>query len=170
MLGRLLQYLQKRVEGRRREHVDFVHDIHALFHLRGRVDRLVAQRTHVVHAVVGRRVQLHHVKEAAALDAKTARTRIAGVAVHRVLAVDRLGQDLRAGRLARASRAGKEIGVRKPPLGDLPLQRRGDVLLPYHIRKGLWPPLAVKRLIHDPTPSIKKLLRIQPRNRRPHGT
>ena len=171
MLGRLLQDLEQRVERGRREHVDFINDIHALFHLRGRIDGLVAQRAHAVHAVVGRRVQLDHVEQTPAFNAEAARAAVAGVSVHRMLAVDRARQDLCAGRLARAARASEKVGVRQPTLGHLTTQRGGDMLLPDHVGKGLRPPLAVKRLIHPhPSHKIKMLLRIQPRNRRPCGT
>ena len=152
--------------------MDFVHDVDAALDLGGRIDRLVAQGADAVHAVVGRGVELHHVEKAAAFDAEAARAAVAGVAVHGAFAVDRLGENFGAGGLARAARAGEEIGVREPPLSDLTLQRRGDMLLPHHVRKRLGPPLAVKRLIHllRLPFRIKKLLRIQPRNRHPHGT
>ena len=133
--------------------MDLVDDIHALFHLCGGIDGLVAQRAHTVHAVVGRRVQLDHIQQPPALDTETARAAVAGVAVFRVLAVDRARKDLGAGRLARTARAGEEVGVRQPPLGHLALQGLGDVLLADHVGKGLGTPLAVKRLIH-PQPSL----------------
>ena len=150
----------------------FVDDIHAFFYLRGRIDGLVTQRAHAVHAVVRRRVQLDHIQKPAALDAKAARAAVAGIAVFRLLAVDRAREDLCAGRLARTARAGEEVGVRQPPLRYLALQGLGDVLLADHVGKGLGTPLAVKRLIHpQPSPfSIKILLRIQLRDRRPCGT
>ena len=87
--GRLFQDLEQRVERGRREHMHLVDDVHALFHLRGGIDRLVAQRAHAVHAVVRRCVQLHHVQKPAALDAEAARAAVAGIAVFRLLAVDR---------------------------------------------------------------------------------
>ena len=173
MLGRLLQYLQQRVERGRGEHMHLVHDIHAPLHLCGRIDRLVAQRAHAVHAVVGRRVQLHHIQQPPALDAKATRAAVARVAVHRMLAVDRARKDLCAGRLACAARTGKQVSVRQPSLRHLPPQRGGDMLLPHHIGKGARPPLAVKRLIHPAAllyKDIKSLLRIQLRDRRPCGT
>ena len=131
----------------------FVDDVHALFHLRGGVDRLVAQRAHAVYAVVRRRVQLYHVQKSPALDAEAARAAVAGVAVFRVLAVDRAREDLRAGRLACAACAGEEVGVRQPPIRYLALQGLGDMLLADHVGKGFGTPLAVKRLIH-PQPSL----------------
>ena len=171
MLGRLLQDLEQCVERGRRKHVDFVDDIHAFFYLRGRIDGLVTQRAHAVHAVVRRRVQLDHVEQPPALDAKAARAAVAGVAVFRMLAVDRARKYFGAGRLARAARAGEKIGVRQPPLRHLALQGLGDVLLTDHVGKCFGTPLAVKRLIHpQPSLTIEILPRIQLRNRRPCGT
>ena len=65
MLGRLLERFEQRVERADREHVHLVDDEHALFDLRGRVARLVAQVADVVHAVVRGRVDLGHVEHRA---------------------------------------------------------------------------------------------------------
>ena len=149
MLRRLLQNFQKSIERRCGEHVDLVHDINAVLHARGRVDRLIAQRTNMIHAVVGRRVQLQNIQQTAVVDPKAGRALVARITVNRMLAVDRLGQDLRAGGLARAARSCKEIGVAEPPLRHLAAQRFGDVLLSDDIRECLRPPFAVKSLIHN---------------------
>ena len=50
---------------------------------------------------------------------RQAATLVAGVAVHRVLAVDRLGEDLGAGGLAGAPGAGEKVGVGQPAGGHL---------------------------------------------------
>ena len=88
MFGRFLQNLEQRVERRGGEHVHLVHDVDALFDLRGRVDRFIAQRADVVHAVVGRGIQLGHIEKRARLDAEAGGAGIAGVAGLRILAVD----------------------------------------------------------------------------------
>ncbi len=74
----------------------------------GREDCLVAQHAHIVHTVVGRRVQLDHVENGAVLNAAAGVALVAGVSVHRVLAVDRLGENARAGRFARAAGTDKK--------------------------------------------------------------
>jgi len=152
VLRRLLQNLEQRVERRGREHVHLVNDVDALFDLRRRVHRLIPQGAHAVHAVVGRGVHLRHVEERARLDAHARRAGVAGVTVLRILAVDRLGEDLGAGGLARAARAGEQVRVGEPPLGDLPPERRGDMLLSDDVGEGFGPPLAVERLIQEHTP------------------
>ena len=103
MLGRLFERLEQRVERADREHVHLVDDENTLFDLCGGIARLVAQVADVVHAVVGRRVDLGHVEHRAVQNAAARRALVARVAVYRMLAVDRTRQYLRAGGLARAA-------------------------------------------------------------------
>ena len=148
-MGRgFLQDFQQGVESRCGEHVDLVDDIHAVAHAGGGIDGLVPQGAHMVYAIVGGRVQLQHIQQAAVVNPQAGLTLVAGVPVHRVLAIDRLCQDFGAGGFAGAPGAGKQVGVGEAALGRLPPQRLRDMLLPDHIRKGLGPPLAIQRLIH----------------------
>ena len=148
MLGRLFDDLQQRIEGRDRKHMHLVDDIDALFYGRGREDGFLPQGADVVDAVVGGSVQLDHIEDRAIGDTAAGGAFSAGVAVHRVLAVDRAGEDARTGRFARSPRANKQIRVREPRCTHLVLQGLGDVLLADDVVKGLRPPFAVKRLIH----------------------
>ena len=120
-----------------------VNDVHALAHRRGREERLLPQGAHIVHAVVGGRVQLYHVHDGAVQDAAAGRALPTGIAVHRVLTVDRAGQDAGAGGLARAAGADEEIGMGQAVVPDLVFQRLRHVLLTDDRVKGLGPPLAV---------------------------
>ena len=151
MLRRLLQNFQQRVERRFGEHVHLVDDVHALAYCGGREDCLVAQHAHIVHAVVGRRIQLDHVENGAVLNAAAGVALVAGVSVHRVLAVDRLGENARAGRFARAAGADKKIGVAKPSGTHLGLERFGDERLPHHIVKGFRPVFPVQSFVQNPS-------------------
>ena len=139
----LLQDLQQGVEGRRGEHVDLVHDIDPLADRGGRIDRLVPQGADLIHAVVGGGVQLQHVQDRAVLDALAGGAPVAGIAVRRMLTVDRPGQDLGAGGLARAPGAGEQIGMGEAAGSHLPLEGLSDMGLPHHIVKGSGPPFAV---------------------------
>ena len=130
----------------------FVDDVDPLFHLGGRKHRLFPQGADVVHAVIGGRVQLHHVHHTALQDAPAGSAAAAGVSVLRMLAVYSPGQDPRAGGLAGAAGADEEIGVGKTSVSHLALQRLGDMLLADDLVKGLWPPFAVQSLIHVPLP------------------
>ena len=147
MLRRLFQYLQQRVEGGGAQHVHLVDDVNALFHARGGKHGLLPQRADVLHAVVGGGVDLHHVEDAALVDAAAGGALAAGVAVHGVQAVDGLGQYLGAGGLARPARAHEKIGVRQPARGHLGLERFRYVFLPADLVKGARPVFAVKCLI-----------------------
>ena len=143
MLGRLLERLEQSVECADREHVHLVNDEHALFDLCGGIARLIAQVTDIVHTIVGSRIDLGHIEHRAVQYAAARRTLVARVAVHRVLAVDRARQDLGAGGLARAARAGEQVGMAQPPGLELRAQGIRDMLLADHVRERLRPPLAV---------------------------
>ena len=127
--------------------MNLVHDVHPLAHGGGGVHRLVPQGPNLIHAVVGGGVQFQHVQDGAAFNAQAGGTGVAGVAVHRVLAVHRPGQDLGAGGLAGAPGAGEEIGVAQTAGGHLPLERLGNMGLAHHIVKGAGPPFAVQGLV-----------------------
>ena len=141
--GGLLQDLQQGVEGGGGQHVDLIHDVHTLPHGGGGVHRLVPQGADLVHAVVGGGVQFQHVQNGAVFDAQTGGAPVAGVAIHRSLAVYRPGQDLGTGGLAGAPGASEQIGVGEPVPRHLLLEGVGNVALPHHVVKGAGPPLAV---------------------------
>ena len=143
MGGRLFQRFQQGVEGRCGQHVYLVDDVYLIMTGTGCVGCLVPQVADVVHTVVGRGVHLHHVEDAAVVDALADFALAAGVAVMGVEAVDRLGEDLRAGGLARAAHAGKQVGVAYAARRYLIAQRRDDAALCDDILKPLGSPFAV---------------------------
>ena len=151
VLRRLFQNFQQRVERRFGEHMHLVNDVHALAHRSRREDRLVAQHAHIVHAVIGRRVQLDHVENGAVLYTAAGVALVAGIPVHRMLAVNRFGENARAGRFARAAGADKKIGVAKPSGTHLGLERFGDERLPHHIVKGFRPVFPVQSFVQNPS-------------------
>ena len=61
------------------------------------------------------------------------------------LAVERPGQDAGRGGLAAAARAGEQVGVVDPVVGQRPLQRLGDMLLADHVGEGVGPVAPVER-------------------------
>ncbi len=65
---RLLQGLQKRVPGGRREHVRLVEDVHLAASRDGRVGNTLAQFANVVDRVVRRRIHLDHIQGASVRD------------------------------------------------------------------------------------------------------
>ena len=146
--GRLLQRLEQGVEGRCGEHVYFVDDIYLIIAGAGGVGGFVPQVADIVHTVVGGGVHLHHVQNAAVVDAAADLAFAAGVALLGAETVDRLGKDFGAGGFAGAPDAGEQIGVAHPPGGDLMLQRGHHGPLAHHILKPLGPPLAIERTVH----------------------
>ena len=152
MLRRLLDDLQKGVEGRHGEHVHLVDDIDPAGDLRGGVDRVVPEDAHLVDAVVGCRVDLQNIQAASRIDGAAGSAVAAGASVLEVGAVEGFGQDLGAGGLAGASRAGEEVGVADFSGFELGSQRLGDSCLPHHVVKGLGSIFPVKRLVHPAPP------------------
>ena len=84
---------------------------------------------------------------ATGVDALAGLAAVAGVPVHRVLAVDRLREDLGAGRLAGAARTGKQVSMGMPTRPHLVHEGPGDVFLPDDVREDLGSPLPVQGLI-----------------------
>ena len=80
------------------------------------------------------------------------------VAVHAAaLAVERLGDQPRAGRLADAAGAGEEVGVGDAAALERAREHRGDVLLPDHVGERLRPVLQGKRAMGHGSPhSIRR--------------
>ena len=120
-----------------------VDDIHTLFDRNRRKHGLLAQLADVINAVVRCGVDLDDVHDASVLDAEAGRALAAGIAVHGVLAVERLGKYLRAGCLARATRSDEQIRVRGAACRYLIFKRFRYVLLPDDLIKGLRPPLTI---------------------------
>ena len=148
MCGGLFQRFQQRIKGRCGQHVHLVDDIHLILAGAGSVGGLVPQVADIIHAVVGGCVHLHHVQQAAVVDAFADLALPAGVATLRVQAVDRLGKNFGAGGLAGAAHAGKQIRMAYTPCGDLVFQGGHDSTLAHHILKPLGSPFAVKCTIH----------------------
>ena len=148
VLRRLFKDLQQSIERRVAEHVHLVDDIDTLAHAGGGEHRLIAQGAHIVDAVVGRGVQLDHVEDRPVVDAAAGGAPVARVAVDRMLAVDRLGQDLGTGGLAGPARADEQVGMGQTPGLDLLFERLGNMLLTDNVVKRLRPVFAIERLIH----------------------
>ncbi len=80
-----------------------VDDIDAVLGARGRKGDLVDDGADIVDTAVGGGVHLNHIEDLAAVDADAVQAYAAGIAVARIKTVDRLGEDLGAGGLARTA-------------------------------------------------------------------
>jgi len=132
VLGRLLERLQHRVEGGRREHVHLVDhvDLEAPHHRL--VDGLIEQLADLVDTAVRRRIELDGVDVAAGAAHATWRGGDAAQAVG-ADAVQALGQDARDGGLADAAGAGEQVGVVQTLLRQGIAQGLHDVRLPHQL-------------------------------------
>ena len=136
---RLLERLQQRGLGRLGQHVHLVEDVHLVPPRRAEVG-LLDEVAHRLDAVVARRVELVDVVADAALDVAARVALAARLAVDGALAVEHLGEDPRRRRLARAPRAGEEVGLALAAAGDGVAQGAHDVILPLDLGE---PPGAV---------------------------
>ena len=65
-----------------------IDDVYLIFAGAGSVSCFVAQVADIVHTVIGSRIHLHHVQNAAVIDALADLTLAAGVSIDRMQAVD----------------------------------------------------------------------------------
>ena len=127
--GRLFERFEKGVECRGREHVHLVDDEDRVAAALRQDAHLFDQVADVVHRVVRRGVQFVDVERTILVERAARLAVVACLGPFGMQAVDRLGEDARAGGLAHAARAAEEVGVRQLPALDGVFERRGDVLL-----------------------------------------
>ena len=110
-----------------------VHDIHLILARHGGILHFFAQIPHLVHAVIGSRVDLGNIEIGRLRKGAASRALSAGRTVYGMLAVDGGGENFGDTRLARAARTAKKIGVPDPARFYLIFQNGYDVLLPHHL-------------------------------------
>ena len=153
MRRRLFQRLEERIESLRRQHVDLIDDVDLIAAVdRRELDRL-SQIADLVDAAVGCRIDLEDVHRRALCDLAALLALPAGFRCRPVLAVERLREDLRRTRLARAARAGKEVCMADVAARNGICQRPADMLLPHEVLERLRPPLPIQRNIRHRNPS-----------------
>ena len=123
--------------------MDLVNDIDLVLADRGQIRHLVPQVADVVNAVVGGSVHLDDVHDSAGVDTLADLTFAAGVRAGGIQTVDRLGEDLGAGRFAGAAGAGEQIRMADAARCNLVLQGCDDGCLADNICKALGAPFAV---------------------------
>ena len=147
VLGRLFQCLQQRIEGLLGQHVHFVDQIHLVLAAAGHVLRVFDQLAHIVHARVGRGINLQQV------DIATGINRLAGLAfttrIRRgaALAIERFGENARNRGFAHPARTGEQECVVNTAGFQRVGQRTHHMLLPDQFGKTLGTPLAGKHEI-----------------------
>ncbi len=146
VVGRILQRPEEDVPAFL-DALDLVDDEDLAAQVRGRGVDARQQLAHVVDLVVGGRVELDHVERPALADRRAGLAAVARLAIDRVGAVDRLGQDAGHGRLAGAARSDEQEAVGQPVEADGVAQRLHDRGLAHHLAEGLGPPAAVDGLV-----------------------
>ena len=120
----LFECFQECVEGRRREHVNLVDDIHLVLACLRRYAHAVNNRTDVIYAVVGSGIEFEHVE----------------LHIVQMLAdgpVHGFGENAGAGCFTYTTRSGKQIGLRNLIVCNSTLQGGRDVLLSHHRFPGV---------------------------------
>src|SRR5699024_2415318 len=120
-----------------------VDDIYLIFALNRRVLYLLPDLPDVVHTVVGSGVNLKDIQRTLIVDGLTGRTLVARIAIHRMLAVDRLGKKLRDGCLAGSTRATEKIRVPDSVIKNLIAQGADDGILPLNLIKIVRAPFSI---------------------------
>ncbi len=144
---RFFDDLQQRVEGLARQAVNFVEHDDLVAIARRPVLQALGELAHLLDFRVGRGVDLEHVHVGALGDLLAGRALVARPVRGATLAVERLREDARGGRLADAADAGEEIRLRDASLAQRVRQRRHDGLLADERREVLRAPLAGENLV-----------------------
>ena len=124
-----------------------VDDVDAIAPALRRILDLLAQVADLIHAVVGRRVDLDDVQAVFRLQRLAGGARAAGLPALGPLAVDGPGEHLGRRGLARAAAAAEQIGVGDAAGLHLIAQRGDDVFLPDEVVEARGTPLTIERLI-----------------------
>ncbi len=139
---RLLDDLEQGVEGLAREAVDLVEHDHLVAVARRAVLEALGQLANLLDLGVGGGINLDDVEIGAARDLDAGDALVAGIGSRPALAVERLGEHPRRGRLADAADAGKEVGLCDAPLLQRVAQRGHDRFLTDETGEILGAPLA----------------------------
>ena len=139
---RLLERLQQRVEGVRRQHVHFVDEVDLVAAARRRVLHVVEQLARVVDFGARGGVDFDQVDEAPFVDLAAGAALAAGRRRHAGLAVERLREDARDGGFAYAARAGEQERVVHAAGLERVDERAHDVFLAGQLGEIARPPFA----------------------------
>ena len=129
MRRRFLQRFQQGVEGALGQHVHFVDDVHLVFLPARHETHRIADRADLLHPVVGSAVDLDDVDAASLGDLHAGVAAVAGLAVVRVRAVERLRENARGRGFPHAAWPREQVGVRDTSKPNRIQQRIDDVSL-----------------------------------------
>ena len=140
---RFLQRFQEGIEGFLGEHVYFIDNVYLLpAHCRQGAHRF-PKGPDFLNAAVGSGIDFIDVQAGACIDFPAALAFIAGIHAVWMKAVHRFGQNFGHTGLSCTPGAGKKISMSQTVLLDGPLERYGNMLLPYHLCKRAGPPFSI---------------------------
>ena len=130
-----------------RQHVDFVDDVDPVFSAKGGKLDVLADLPHIVHARIGRPIDLHDIDGGPLRNFEAVGTGAAGRAGRPALAIERLGKNSCHRGFPHAAGPGKEIGLGNSFRGDGIDQRLNNVWLSDHVIKRARPVFSGRDLV-----------------------
>ena len=127
--------------------MDFVDDVDPVLPTKGRELDVLADLAHIVHARIGRPVDLHDIDGGPLRNFEAVGTGAAGCAGRPLLAIERLRENSRDRGFPHAAGPGKEIGLGNSFRGDGIDQRLNDVWLSDHVIKRARPVFSGRDLV-----------------------
>lgn len=124
--------------------MNLVNDVDAVAPIRRRVLHLLPDIADIFHAIVGCRIDLHHIEGSSFRNLAAHTALAAGAAVHRMFTVDCPCKDLGNTRLTGSARPAEEVRVPDPPGVDLIFQGLYDMVLTPDLFKGRRTPFSVQ--------------------------
>ena len=124
--------------------MNLIDDIDPVRAIGRRILNLFANLTNILNTIVGCCINLYHVHGTSRRDGFAGRAFIAGASIYRVLAVNRLGKDLRNGGLTGSTGSAEQIGMTNTPAGNLILQGLHDMILTLNIIKLCRTPFTIQ--------------------------
>jgi hypothetical protein len=113
--------------------VNFVDDVDPVFPTKRGKLHVLSDLPHIVHACIGRPIDLHDIDRSPLRNFEAVRTGAARRAGRPLLAIERLGENSRDRGFSHAAGSGKEICLGNPFRGDGIDQRLNNMGLPDHI-------------------------------------
>jgi len=139
---RLFQGLEKRVEGARGKHVDFIDDENFEPATRREIFYILSEFTNILDTGVGSTVDLENVHGITSGYLKAGRADIARFLSRSIFTLESLGEDACSTGLPDTPSTRKKKGMGNPAGFDCILQRSADMLLTDQVMECLWPPFS----------------------------
>jgi len=139
---RLFKRLEKRVEGARGKHVDFVDDEDLESAARRKILDILPEFTDILDTGIGSTIDLENVRGITRCYLKAGRAGIAWLLSRPIFTLEGLGENSGRTGLPHTSSTREKKGMGNPAGLDSILQRPADMFLTDQITECLWPPFS----------------------------